>query len=79
MNPGSKTDIEICLGPECREHGGVELSALLQQCGITTERGHCRGLCIYAPVVHLNNRCIPDATREKVVAGISETITTASK
>ncbi len=45
-----KVDIEVCLGPECRGHGGPELLSGLKQLGIDAERGHCRGLCIYMPV-----------------------------
>ncbi|MCF7820865.1 MAG: (2Fe-2S) ferredoxin domain-containing protein [Mariprofundaceae bacterium] len=62
------THIEVCLGPECREHGGPELLSGLRQRGIDAERGHCRGLCIYAPVAHSNDRCIPEASIKTIAS-----------
>ncbi|MDT8376692.1 MAG: hypothetical protein RQ867_08160 [Mariprofundaceae bacterium] len=69
MKPDS-THIEVCLGPECREHGGQELLSGLRQKGVDAERGHCRGLCIYMPVAHVNACCIPEATCEAIMSEI---------
>jgi NADH:ubiquinone oxidoreductase subunit E len=68
-----KTDtahIDVCLGPECRGHGGPELLSGLKHLGIDAERGHCRGLCIYMPVAHIDNHCIPEASVEAITSEI---------
>jgi NADH:ubiquinone oxidoreductase subunit E len=67
-----QVDIEICLGPECRGHGGSELLSGLKQQGIEAKRGHCRGLCIYMPVAHVDSRCIPEASVEAVTSEIGD-------
>lgn len=66
-----KVHIEICLGPECRNHGGPVLIAELQQQNIASERGHCRSLCHYAPIVHMDNHCIPEASFSVVISKIN--------
>jgi len=63
-----ETVIEVCHGPECREFGAVELQNELITKGYRLERDHCRGLCIYAPVAHIGDRCIPEATLERIIA-----------
>jgi NADH:ubiquinone oxidoreductase subunit E len=57
-----QSEISICHGPECRKSGGPELFAQLRARGITAATEHCQGLCAYAPVAHIGNRCIGDAT-----------------
>jgi len=59
--------IRVCHGPECRECGGPELLKSLHQKGLQAEREHCQGLCAYAPVVHIGDGCIGDATIKKIM------------
>lgn len=63
--------INVCQGPECREWGGPELLYQLKQRGFLTSTEHCQGLCHFAPIVHLNQRCIAEATMQKIVAGLN--------
>jgi len=62
--------IRVCQVPECRECGGPELRKALQQQGLQAEREHCQGLCAYAPIAHIDKRCISEATMEKITAAI---------
>jgi len=59
--------INVCQGPECREWGGPELLHQLNRQGLPTSADHCQGLCHFAPIVHLNQHCIAEATIEKIV------------
>lgn len=63
--------VEICHGPECREFNAAGLLSELQTQEYRVERGHCRGLCLYAPVAHIGNHCIPEASVERIVAADS--------
>lgn len=65
---GKKCVIEVCQGPECREFGASQLQGELAEKGYPVERDHCRGLCLYAPVVHIGELCIAEATLERVTA-----------
>ncbi len=60
--------INVCQGPECRKLGGPELLHQLNQLGFTASENHCQGLCHFAPIVHLNQHCLAEATIEKIVA-----------
>jgi len=57
MNSDKKPPITICHGPGCRDYGRPELLARLKQPGADAER-----LCLYAPVVHMHNHRIPEAS-----------------
>jgi len=63
--------ISVCQGPECREWGSPKLLHQLKQQGFLTSTEHCQGLCHFAPIVHLNQRCIAEATMKKIVAGLN--------
>jgi len=72
MNSSTEQNvIKICQGPECREWGGPELLYQLKQQGFLTSTEHCQGLCHFAPIVHLNQLCIAEATMKKIVAGLN--------
>ena len=62
------TLIRVCQGPECRDCGGPELRKLLLQRGIQAEKEHCQGLCAYAPIAHIDQRCISEATIKKIMS-----------
>jgi len=62
--------ISVCQGPECRECGGPELLNQLRDTGLHPVSQHCQGLCHFAPIVYVNQRCIAEATIEQVMNGI---------
>ncbi len=67
------TAVEVCQGPECGEYGGPQLLEALRAAGYPAMAGHCRGLCHYAPVASVDDRCLGDATPEKVLRQLDDT------
>ena len=67
-NKRQETAIEVCHGPVCRDSGGATLAREFTNEGINVVAGNCRGLCTNAPVVHLDNSTIFEATSEKIQA-----------
>jgi len=63
--------ISVCHGPECREYGGPELLKQLRKMGLHAVTEHCQGLCHFAPIAHVNQRCIAEATMEKTMNGLT--------
>jgi len=66
--------ISICQGPECRKCGGPELLEQTLKMGLQALNGHCHGLCHFAPIVYVNQRCIAEATTEKIMQARSSDI-----
>jgi len=62
--------ISVCQGPECRECGGPELLNQIKKMGLYAVSQHCQGLCHFAPIVHINQRCIAEATIEQIMNGM---------
>ncbi|WP_161595147.1 hypothetical protein [Mariprofundus erugo] len=40
----------------------------LAELDIATAYGHCKGLCHYAPVVHIDSQCLAEATIPDLLA-----------
>jgi len=58
--------VGICLGPRCRDYGGLALSEQLKCQDVAVETLDCQSLCPYSPIVRLHDRVIHRATDERV-------------
>jgi len=74
----NETVIEVCHGPVCSDLGSSLLTREFAEKGVNVIAGNCRGLCPKAPLVHIDNSTIFEATSEKVQTRLEEITAKAS-
>ncbi|HKJ83336.1 MAG TPA: hypothetical protein VJ961_04860 [Mariprofundaceae bacterium] len=62
----------ICHGPRCRDYGGRDLLAVLNERGIAAKVIDCQSLCPHSPVVRLPHCHLHRTTAEEVIRTIRE-------
>jgi len=76
-----KINIKICVGTACHVMGGSEILERLQELAKTRLKGvmevsgmvcteECHGKAEAAPIVHINNRTVFEATVDKILEDI---------